>query len=120
MTREILPAIENADAVLWICPNYNDAISANLTAVINRLTALYRKASFYNKSIFAVIVSGSSGSDSIARQLIGALTINKGFRLPPYFSIMATANDTGEIKKIPHIREDAREFAHNILKETKA
>lgn len=120
MIKEILPAIQKSDAVVWICPNYNDALSANLTAVINRLTALYRTTNFYNKTIFSVIVSGNSGSDSLARQLIGALNINKGFRLPPYFSIMATANDTGEIKKVNDIGQKAFRFAQNIVRETKA
>lgn len=120
MVKDILPSIEKADAVIWVCPNYNDAISANLTAVINRLTALYRKISFCNKSLFSVIVSGNSGSDSVAKQLIGSLVINKGFRLPPYFSIMAIANDTGQIKKAPHIKEHAKTFAQNIIYETKA
>lgn len=120
MVSEILPAIQKADAIVWICPNYNDAVSANLTAVINRLTALYRTISFYNKTIFSVIVSGNSGSDSVAKQLIGALNINKGFRLPPYFSITATANDAGEIKKVKDIELKALNFAKHIVKEIKA
>jgi len=120
MVHDVLPAIEESDAIIWLCPNYNDAIASNLTAVINRLTVLYRKIDFYDKSIFAVVVSGSSGSDSISRQLIGALNINKGFRLPPYFSIMAIANDPGEIFNIPQIHELAKDFSENIRKEIKA
>lgn len=120
MVDDILPAIQKADAVMWICPNYNDALSANLTAVINRLTALYRTTNFYSKTMFSVIVSGNSGSDSVAKQLIGALNINKGFRLPPHFAITATANDTGEIKKVIGIREKARDFARNIISNTMA
>lgn len=120
MVKDIFPAIEKADAVIWICPNYNDAVSANLTAVINRLTALYRKTGFYDKTLFSVIVSGNSGSDSVAKQLLGALSINKGFRIPPYSSIMAIANDTGEIKKIPEIYEKAEEFAKNIISQIKS
>ncbi len=120
MTEEILPAIEKADVLVWICPNYNDAVSSNLTAVINRLTTLYRKIKFYDKTVFAVIVSGNSGSDSIARQLIDALNINKGFQLPPNFAIMETANDRGAILKVEGIRERARAFAENIKGEIKA
>lgn len=120
MVKDILPAIQKADAVVWVCPNYNDAISANLTAVINRLTALYRTTSFYKKTMFSIIVSGNSGSDTVARQLLGALNINKGFRLPPYFSLMATANDTGEIKKVRDIKDLALNFAQNIISQTKA
>ncbi|MGH4121647.1 MAG: flavodoxin family protein [Clostridium sp.] len=120
MVDDVLPSIEKSDAIIWLCPNYNDAIASNLTAVINRLTVLYRKIAFYDKNIFAVVVSGSSGSDSISKQLIGALNVNKGFRLPPYFSIMAIANDPGEIFKVPQIHELAKDFAENIKKEIKA
>lgn len=119
MVKEILPAIEKADAVIWLCPNYNDAISANLAAVINRMTALYRKTPFYKKTLFSIIVSGNSGSDSVARQLLGALCINKGFNLPPHFSLMATANDPGTVSQIPDIEAAAIEFAENMLKEVK-
>ena len=116
MVENILPSIKSSDAVVWLCPNYNDSIGANLTATINRLTVLYHKISFYNKSIFAVIVSGNSGSDSVAKQLIGALNINKGFRLPPNSIITETANDPGAIFKIPGIKSKARSFAENIMK----
>ena len=85
LVEEIYPAIEKADAVVWICPNYNDAVSANISAVINRLTALYRKNSFSNKALYAVIVSGNSGSDSVAMQLLDSLCINKDFYLPAGF-----------------------------------
>lgn len=120
MIQEIYPAIENADAVIWVCPNYNDSVSANLMAVINRLTALYRKISFHNKTLFAVIVSGNSGGDAVAGQLISALNINKGFRLPPYFAIMETANDPDVILTVNNIEEKAKRFAKNIMSEIKA
>jgi len=114
MTENVLPAIEESDAIVWLCPNYNDAIAANLTAVINRLTALYRRSNFYSKSIFAVVVSGNSGSDSVAKQLIGSLNINKGFRLPPYFSIRAIANDPKTIFQVENI-DIKSEFFSKII-----
>jgi len=120
IVKEVLPAIERADAVVWICPNYNDAVSAKITAIINRMTVLYRRTKFHNKTMFGVVVSGNSGSDSVAKQLIGALNINKGFRLPPYFAIMAIANDPGEIKKVKGIEVKAKEFAENVIREIKA
>lgn len=120
MVEEVYPAVLNADAVIWICPNYNDALSANMSAVINRLTALFRKTKFYDKTLFGVIVSGNSGSDVLARQLISALNINKTFRLPPYFSIMETANNRGAIFDVPNIEEKAKVFAENIMNEIKA
>lgn len=115
MVEEVYPAILDSDILIWLCPNYNDAISANLSAVINRLTALFRKTKFYDKSIYSIIVSGNSGSDAVAKQLISALNINKTFKLPPYFALMATANDRGAIRNIPNIELKAREFAMNIL-----
>ncbi len=114
MIEEIYPAIEDSEVLIWLAPNYNDALSANLTAVINRITALYRKMSFYDKSIYAIIVSGSSGSDSLARQLIGALCINKGFRLPPFFCMMETANDPGAIRKVKQIDQKVEAFAKTM------
>jgi multimeric flavodoxin WrbA len=119
MISEIVPAIEKADVVVLVCPNYNDAISANLTAVINRTTALYRKMSFNEKYLFSVVVSGNSGSDSVAKQLIGSLNINKGFRLPSYSTIMATANDPGAINRVTNIDKKAKFFAKNMLLQIK-
>lgn len=115
ITDSIIPAIDESDIIVWLCPNYNDAIAANLTAVINRLTALYRRSSFYKKYMFAIIVSGNSGSDSLGKQLIGALNINKGFRLPPYFSIDTIANDPKSIYAIESIETEALNFSKNIL-----
>ena len=109
--REILPAIEESDIIVWICPNYNDALSANLTALINRLTALYRRVNFYNKRIYSVVVSGNSGSDSVTNQLLGALNINKGFQLPPKFALTEIANDPGHILNVNDIDEKAKVFA---------
>jgi multimeric flavodoxin WrbA len=119
IVNEILPAIEDADGIIWLCPNYNDAISAKLMAVINRMTVLYKRVKFWDKTLFSIIVSGNSGSDCVAEQLLGALNINKGFRLPPYFALMATANDPGAIKKVQGIEKRAKEFAENIIKEIK-
>lgn len=116
MVEEVYPAILDCDVLLMLCPNYNDSIDANMSAVINRLTALYRKTKFYDKHFYSIIVSGFSGSDIIAQQLIGALNINKTFILPPKFSLMETANDPGDVEKIENIKEKAKEFADNIKK----
>ncbi|MGE5628854.1 MAG: flavodoxin family protein [Solirubrobacterales bacterium] len=114
MVENVLPAIASSDSIVWLCPNYNDSISANLTATINRLTVLYHKQSFYEKSFFAVVVSGNSGSDSVAKQLIGALNINKGFRLPPYAVLSETANDPKAVLKVKDINNKALTFAKNF------
>lgn len=114
MVEEIYPAILDCDVLMMLCPNYNDSINANMSAVINRLTALYRKTKFYDKYFYSIIVSGFSGSDIIAQQLISALNINKTFILPPNFALMETANNPGEVEKIDDIREKAKEFAKYI------
>jgi multimeric flavodoxin WrbA len=115
MVEEIYPAILNADSILFICPNYNDMITANLVATINRFTALYRKTKFYDKTLYSIIVSGYSGGDAIAKQLISSLNMNKTFRLPPYFSLLATANDLGSIALSKDIDIKSKEFAEIIM-----
>jgi multimeric flavodoxin WrbA len=97
VVEDLFPALEAADIVLWVCPNYNDSISAKLMAVINRMTALYRNMSFYDKYLAAVIVSANSGNDAVAGQLIGALTVNKGFRLWPQFAFSLLANHPNDL-----------------------
>lgn len=116
MVTEVYPAVLSCDALLLLCPNYNDSISANLSAVINRLTALFRKTQFYDKYLFSIIVSGHSGSDLLAEQLISALNINKTFRLPANFAMMETANDPGDVLQLDDIDARISQFADNIKK----
>ena len=119
MVEEVYPAIREADAVLLLCPNYNDALSANLTAFINRLTALYRTLSFQDKAVFAMVVSGYSGSDIVASQVVSALCMNKGFWLPPEFCLMETANDPGTAVALDGIEARLDRFAENLERQTR-
>ena len=114
MVDEVYPAVREADAIVMLCANYNDALSANLTAFINRLTALFRQVRFYDKALFAVVVSGYSGSDIVAEQLIAALNMNKTFYLPPRFALVETANDAGQAARLPGIGGRIEAFAGNI------
>ncbi|WP_324822658.1 NAD(P)H-dependent oxidoreductase [Sinanaerobacter sp. ZZT-01] len=116
VVEQVYPAISECDALVMLCPNYNDAVSANVSASINRLTALFRKQRFYEKKVFALIVSGYSGGDIVAQQLIGALNMNKSFTLPEKFCMLETANDPGSILQINGIAERAEAFAHHIQK----
>ena len=115
MVQEVYPAIRSSDALVLLCPNYNDALSANLSACINRLTALYRSVSFQEKAVFGIVVSGYSGGDIVASQLVSALGMNKGFRLPPRFCLMETANRSGEALTLPGIGARLDAFAQRIL-----
>lgn len=117
MTQEVYPAIGKCDGLVMVCPNYNDAISANLSAFVNRLTAIFRVRPFYDKRVFAVIVSGYSGSDIVAQQLISGLNMNKSFILPSRFALMETANNPGTVMDIKGIKDNAAEFADTIMKE---
>ena len=114
MQEEVYPAVRSADALLLLCPNYNDALSANLTACINRLTALFRQTRFYHKAVFALVVSGYSGCDTVVRQVISAMNMNKSFYLPPRFALMATANDPGEAMAAPDINQRLDQFAETM------
>ena len=115
MTEEVFPAILDCDALVMLCANYNDALSANLTACVNRLTALYRRTRFYDKRLYGLVVSGYSGGDLVAQQLISALNMNKSFYLPPYFSLLETANDAGSLVKLPGVADRAAQFAARML-----
>ena len=106
-----------ADAVILLCPNYNDALSANLTAAINRLTALYRTTPFTDKAVFALVVSGYSGGDIVASQVVSALNMNKGFWLPAEFCLLETANDAGTAITLSGIDERLSKFTVNILRQ---
>lgn len=119
MVQEVYPAVRECDALVMLCPNYNDAVSANLTACINRLTALYRATSFERKALYAVVVSGYSGGDIVASQLVSALCINKGFWLPPDFCLLETANDAGSALQLPGIAERLDRFALGMLQNLK-
>ena len=114
MVQEGYPAVRECGAIVMLCPNYNDALAANLTACINRLSALYRTADFTGKALFAIVVSGYSGGDIVARQLISALSMNKGFWLPPRFCMLETANDAGTAARLPGIGERTAAFAERI------
>lgn len=114
MVDQVYPAIVDCDVLVMICPNYNDALGANLTAFINRLTAVVNIRSFEKKRVYAIIVSGYSGGDILAEQVLGAMSMNKGFILPPRFALLETANDPGSVMEIPGIREKAEAFAEGI------
>lgn len=117
MVEKVYPAVNRADAVVLLCPNYNDAVSANIMAFFNRLTALFRKeaASFYYKRLYALVVSGYSGGDLVAEQVLGAMNCNKNFRLPPRFALIETAHDPGSILASPGLDERVKSMAQRIL-----
>lgn len=110
----VFPALLRADAVMLICPNYNDALSANLTAMINRMTSIFRQTRFYETAIYAIVVSGYSGGDIVARQVISALNMNKSFLLPPHFAMLKTANAPGEVHTLANIAQETKDFAAQI------
>ena len=114
MVDEVYPAIRRCDALVMLCANYNDALAANLTACINRLTALFRQTRMYDKRLFGLVVSGYSGGDLLARQLISALNMNKSFFLPPRFCLLETANERGSLIKLPGIDDRAAAFARRL------
>ncbi len=117
MVEEGYPAITESDTLVFACPNYNDAVSANIMAFFNRMTALFRSdfKEFAKKRVFALVVSGYSGGDIVAEQIIDALNCNKHFILPPHFALMETANDPGSILACEGIAQRAEEMAERIV-----
>lgn len=115
LPKEVFPAILDSDAVLLLCPNYNDSVSANLMAMINRMTSLLLQQPLYDKYLYAIVVSGYSGGDLVARQVLGALCLNKTMTLPPNFCLFQTANDPGTAMKAPGISKRTQAFARQML-----
>ena len=68
------------------------------------------------KYVFAIVVSGYSGSDLVARQILGAMSMNKGAILPPQFCLMQTANDPGSAQKSEGIAGRLDTFAAHIAR----
>ena len=114
ITNDVYPAINECDALLLLCPNYNDSASANILAFINRLTSVLVYNSLYEKYLYSVVVSGYSGSDLVAQQVLGALCLNKTFMLPPRFCLMQTANYPGEAMQAEGMPERIETFAANM------
>ena len=111
IAETVLPAIRDCNAMLFLCPNYNDAVGANITALFNRLTSLLLQSDLREKYLFGIVVSGYSGSDLVAKQLLGAMCLNKGAMLPPRFCMMQTANDLPAAKQLPGIETQLDDFA---------
>ena len=118
MTRENIKRMQQvADANgCTLRPNYNDAVSANIMALFNRLTNLLVKQDLYQKYLYGIVVSGYSGSDIVARQLLGAMCLNKTAILPPDFCLMQTAHDPGSVRTAEGIDARITEFAVRIAK----
>ena len=60
------------------------------------------------------MVSGYSGGDIVAEQVIDALNCNKHFILPPHFALMETANDPGSILLNEGLEQRVKEMAERI------
>ena len=111
MVEQVYPALLKCSSIMLVCPNYNDAVSANIAAFFNRLTALYSAHDFSEKKVYALVVSGYSGGDIVAEQVMGAMNCNKNFILPPHFCLLETANDPKSILQCEGIEKRAAQMA---------
>lgn len=114
--EEIMPALDEADAVVWLCPNYNDTIGADLTSVINRMSGFYRSRDLSQKRFYAIIISGNSGTDAVANQLVGALNLNKGFALAPNFCLTDIAAEPLSVLENSDLNDRVFDFARRIYR----
>ena len=103
MVEDVYPAVREADAIVMLCPNYNDALSANLTAFINRLTSLFRTTRFYDKAHLqdglqrtSSILNGVGGNGLHFVQAVRVLTVRVGdFRRVLRFRLIGGRPDRG-------------------------
>ena len=61
--------------------------------------------------MYALVVSGYSGGDIVAEQVMGAMNCNKNFILPPHFCLLETANDPKSILQCEGIEKRAAQMA---------
>lgn len=111
IVEDVYPALEWCNAVVVLAPNYNDALGANLSAALNRMTALYRRRPFHDRYVWGVVVSGYSGGDLVASQILDGFNMNKAFILPPRFAMLQTAYRRGSMQKVPGIEDQAAAYA---------
>lgn len=114
IVTDLYPALQWCNAVVVLAPNYNDALGANLTASLNRMTSLYRRQPFYDRYVWGVVVSGYSGGDLVASQILDGFNMNKAFILPPRFAMTETAYRRGSMQPVPGIRNKAAAFAAHV------
>jgi len=78
------------------------------------LTSVFRTNDFSKKKVFALVISGYSGGDIVAEQVIGAMNFNKNFILPGNFALVETANDPGTILEVEDLESKVEAFAKRI------
>jgi multimeric flavodoxin WrbA len=115
LPESVFPAILESDALMLLCPNYNDAPGAHFLALINRLNSIVLRGGDLDKTLFCVVVSGYSGGDLVAKQILGGMNLNKPFRLPPRFALLETANDPGSAMGKPGIQARLDQYANQIM-----
>ncbi|MEG1525438.1 MAG: NAD(P)H-dependent oxidoreductase [Clostridia bacterium] len=117
LPEAVFPAIMACDALLLCCSNYNDAPGAHFLALNNRLNALLLRGKPFNKALFAIVVSGYSGGDLVAKQLMGGFCLNKPCCLPPRFALLETANDPGTVLQEMGVFDRIAAYADQIQQE---
>lgn len=85
-------------------------------ALINRMTGLVLKESMGEKYVAGVVASGYSGGDVVARQLLGAMCLNRGFMLPPRALLLETSHDPGDAMRAAGIEARLTQFSASLLR----
>lgn len=117
LPTQVFPAILESDVILLLCPNYNDSASANIMALVNRMTGLVLRNTLFDKYLYSIVVSGYSGGDIVAQQILGALCLNKTMMLPGNFCFFQTANDPGSAMAAEGIGERLEQWAKEIMEQ---
>lgn len=113
--QEIISALIEADALLLICSNYHNGLHPQQLAFIHTLSDLFPRDFFYEKALYALIVSPYSGGDQVAGQILSNLCLENTFYLPPKFAFLQTASLPMEAIATPDIEDRMDLFSHNIL-----
>ncbi len=80
------------------------------------MTGLVVQQDLGAKYVAGVVASGYSGGDLVARQLLGAMCLNRGLILPPRALLLETAHDPGDALRAPGIARRLDEFSAGLSK----
>ncbi len=79
------------------------------------MTGLLLQKPLYDKYLYAIVVSGYSGGDLVARQILGALCLNKTMMLPPISASSRPPTTPAPPLSAPGVEERMEAWAQDIL-----
>lgn len=110
-----IQALAEADALLLVCPNVQNALPWCQLALMQQLKPYFQQCQFEDKALFSLVASSYSSADMLIHQLISTLCLEYGFYLPQHFCLHTTATQALEAITQEGIEDRLDHFAHGML-----